>query len=305
MVLWLIKHLRISRPSAYKYIKCERQLTYDQMVTLLNTNLISTIPEFNIVEPTKHGAFWRYNAKDNGAVSSVDFLNVLNRQLALLSPAHDKITFVSAEVPIFYYMFFPRLISFKLFFWNKTIWEMNDDVLLFDETQYLDESYLQLYDENCNYFSRIETIEFWNVGMLSSTLNQINYARLMEWFNTPKVIRQLWDDVFSLIGFMEVLVERGHKFSSVMGELGAGSDIFQNDVYFTNNTYLVEGKFNRVFTSLDNPNFIYTSDPAIINVCRGWIRKMGRHSIPLTDNSALNRKEFFDKLRNSVDQHII
>lgn len=305
LVLWMVKHLEISRPTAYKYIKCDRQMTYDQMVKLLNTNLIGTIPEFNNVDLIKQGAFWRYNAKVNSSTSPEDFLNVLNRQLALLSPGKDTITFVSAEVPIFYYMFFPRLISFKLFFWNKTIWEMNDNNLLFDHTTYQDDSYLQLYEGNCNYFSKIETIEFWSESMLLNTLNQINYARLMEWFTTPKTFKLLMDDVYSLVSFMEELVERGRKLFSDIGELGARSSILQNEVYFTNNTYFVTGKFDRIFTSLDNPNFIYTSDPTIINVCREWIRKMSRHSIPLTENSALNQKEFFDKLRDTVDQHIV
>lgn len=103
------------------------------------------------------------------------------------------------------------------------------------------------------------------------------------------------------MSLLEEIVDSGKKKNFEQTEFGAASFTYQNEIYFTNNTFIVEGTHEWVFTAMDNPNFIRTADPKMFTACRKWITNMKRHCTPLTGNTELNNKRFFDRLRDRMD----
>lgn len=80
------------------------------------------------------------------------------------------------------------------------------------------------------------------------------------------------------------------------------SNIYENEIYFANNTFIVLGGEKKImFTALDNPNFMITTDENLINKCSQWIEGMKSHSTSLTSNKELFRKNFFDKITDRID----
>ena len=186
LVAWLTTNLGITRPTAYHYLSGEREIHYDAMLRLLKTPEASVLSS-GYTPLSGNSSIWEYKKNTLDQMTPHKYIRLLNRHSTQLHPEMDKLCFVSSEIPLFYYMSFPILMAFKLFFWSKTMWQLKDyDNLIFDQNLFQNEIMLSQLESNVDTFCQIQTEEYWNLNMLFNTLSQIQYSMLMKWFDTPK-----------------------------------------------------------------------------------------------------------------------
>ena len=138
---------------------------------------------------------------------------------------------------------------------------------------------------------------------MSNTVRQISYFRDVDMFQNIGQIKKLTQDLYGLCGLMRKMVENGKKFLSNKSSSGAEFNISQNDIYYTNNIFIVNNiNTNYVFSSFDNPNYIFSKDIRIYQKTLSWIKNMDRHCISLSKSNEIVRSKFFHLLQQSIEE---
>jgi len=284
----------MSTSMIYRTLSGERKLTFDE-----GEQLISFLQHHNLLPPDlATGHRWKYSlniAKDD---LPSQFINDLENSMMQLDVKNAKLWLTSYEIPVFYYMQFPELMAFKLFFWSKTIWSpiyKASEVFITD--LWLTAERLSSIQSIYNQYCSIKSVEYLNTNMCINTARQLNYARDMGWFKNIKKYLDLNSLVYELLESLKEKGEKHVKKSPFDSTIKNKVIIKENEVYFTNNIYLIESNSQkRIFAVLDNPNHLSTSDESMVNRIDQWFSDLDTHSIAISHGSDLDKKRFFEQL---------
>ncbi len=303
LVGWITDMLNVSKPTAYNYIHGKRSMNFDSMVLLMNSDFGQKGFNANeVIYNSQKGVLWNYHENGTGDSDSTQYLSKLNEKIKKVSVKDQSIAFATSELPIFYYMYFPALIGFKLFCWSKTVWSSDKADAPFVLSDIITSSNELFLKEIVDHYALLNTLEFWNVNMLDTTLKQIKYFRQMEWFQNIRDYNSLIGDIRNLVLLLQHILERGKKIDYSRNESSGESLVYENDIYFSSNVYMIRGGNREVlFTTLDNPNYMTTTNRNIVGRSNEWIDGMKKHSVSLTGNRGTFKKQFFDNLNNQIE----
>jgi|GEM_PF-1227526 len=297
------EELNISKATSYKYLNNLTEISYNTMRRLLDNSTVREIIENDIKLDAPDIVRWQYPLFNSSYVNTESYLYNLLGYLKLLDPSETRLTLTTYEIPIFYYMYFPELFAFKIFCWSKTIWMDSDQYpAKFDSDEILSSQVLSAISEICDRFNSIPSEEYWTESMFDNTIRQIAYFRDAELFINIKQIRSLVSELYNLVELLRAISQNGQKMKSDRKSAGVETNISKNDIYYTNNIFVVESpKYNFVFNAFDNPNFMHTADIRVKNRTLDWLRSMKRHCTSLTQNNEVKRNDYFNCLIQSVD----
>ncbi len=295
--------LSVSKTTAYKYLNEDSDISYNEMQRLLDHDLIVSIVNNPNKSFNPSRIEWKYLPLEFDTIDPAIFLNRLHDYVSLLEPAKANILLSTFEVPLFYYMGFPRLFSFKLYCWSQTIWQcmgrnwkFNPDYL---EAEKLTELVKNIYRK----FLLIPSVEYWTESILDNTIRQIGYFRDMDAFTSRKHYIELVEDMNSLIEYIGDMLDSQKKLNRTENTEGGKLSIALNQIYFTSNIYLIESLTHKmVFTSCDNPNFLITNNKQMFRHLKEWHKSMQDNSTPLTGNTTLVKKNYLETLRMKLEE---
>ena len=113
----LAELLSISRDSAYRRMRGETVLSLDEIRLLTNKYGIS-LDEF--LNPSKERVSFQLKTRDAVDFSFEKWFNSVleSLELILAAPGKEKeMIYDSKDLPIFHYFQYPRLATFKIYFW--------------------------------------------------------------------------------------------------------------------------------------------------------------------------------------------
>lgn len=304
LVKILTQELNLTRPTVYKYLDNQASISYDNM------QLILSLPVFNDIflqrknnPQTTNEANWQHNSISNSPITPLSYLQTLDNFLSALV-AEDTIIHVSSyEIPIFYYLYYPRIFAFKLYCWSHTVWANNlyggipfhPDLILAPEI-------LDLITSMSDKFNRFNTKEYWTESLFDNTIRQINYFKKMDFIRNIADCRDLSDDLSDLTNVMHSITKSGEKVLFDRQTPGGQVDVFRNDLYFTNNIFIIDSlKTKMIFSAFDNPNYMITTDKKIFDRSIGWLKGMRSGCTSLTQTNDIVRKDFFDCLEFKLE----
>ena len=118
----LMDKFSLSQAAVYRRIKGDTLLTPTEMASLAKLYDISL--DQIIFENTSR-AFFGFNAIADDIKDLETYLKDLKGKLDKFGQMPDAdVWFPTNDIPIFYYCFFPEIISFKLYVWGRNIWEI-------------------------------------------------------------------------------------------------------------------------------------------------------------------------------------
>lgn len=304
--------LSLGKDAVYRRVRLETSITPDEMATLAKHYKLSLD---ELIYKNTETFFFTFNALTRTVHGFEDFLGSVYADIHMLSHIPDAlIYYASGEIPIFYYCFYPELISFKLYIWGKTIWDIpyirsqpySIDLIPFP-------SY-QLSQDIVNLYRRLPTIELWSLNFMDNTLNQIEYQVNTGGFVDNQEAVVLCDKLIELALHMKSMAEHGRKFAPNRDPSTGGSfNLFHNEMIYTNNTILVATPVGKmVYTTFCNPNFLKTSDPDICDFKEKWFKQILERSNKLSQGSGEKMREWFfsrilrkiEVMRNRVQGHL-
>jgi len=123
-----------------------------------------------------------------------------------------KVYSFSDEVPVFHLLPFHHLLSFKLFVWNRSNWNIQQygatyDFSYFDRDAELKSTVAEINDHFISY----ESIDIWGRDFLTATLNQLRYYTKLGAFTRPEDPMLILADIRKMINHLRATAKAGAK----------------------------------------------------------------------------------------------
>ncbi len=297
----LMKVFDYSRDTAYRRIRGQSLLTPTEVAKLARHYNISL--DRLVFEQTNKVMF-TFNAFNQVVTTFDEYFDGILAHLEKVRRIPDlTIYYSSLEIPIFYYCFFPELISFKLFVWGRAIWDLPFTRNLPFSFDLIPPTAIAKSKEMVEFYLQLPSIELWSLNIFDNTLNQIEYHLGAGIFKQKKDALLLVERMESLSHHMRAMAAFGFKRHLKSKEDLSSIDLLHNEMIYTNNTIMVSSPYaSGVFTTYGNPNFLFSDDERIVTYTRQWFDRVIEKSHPLSKGGEKSRNSFFHQLDQRVQR---
>lgn len=293
--------LDMGKDAVYRRLRGVSDLSIEQLSTLAKFYSLSLD---TIIHNREDTFIFNYNIYTDPINSFSDYLKGVKKNFKIIRDYSEaKFYYTTFEIPVFYYCFFPEIISFKLYIWGRSIWNFE---YLKDrpfEFQMVSPDDLELSEEILNTYLQIPSIELWSLALMDNTLNQIEYHLNSGSFKDPQDALVLCEKLVELTKHMRLMAQYGQKYrlNSKPDENSTTFDLYHNEMVYTNNTILAvtnEGK--GIFTSFCNPNFLMGKDQNLCDYTEYWFERLIAKANPISKHAEKNRAWFFNGLLQKI-----
>jgi hypothetical protein len=299
---YLADLLSLGKDAIYRRARGETPLHPDELDLLAN-HFRESIDA--IAFEHSNTVFMSFNGFTHRIGNFMDYLKDLHVKIDQTARFPDShFYYASMEIPVFHYMYFPELISFKLYVWGMTTWGLDfleGKAFDFDLVSYPE---LKKAEEILQLYNTLESTELWSLGIVDNTLNQIEYVSAVNNFTRPEDALLLCDKLLELTDHMQEMAAQGHKFSLKGGPEAAGAPfhLFHNEMVSTNNTLLVSTPVGQaLYTTFENPNFLASTDSRLCRHTEQWLNRVIGKSNAISNQSERARIWFFNRLRRKIN----
>jgi len=289
--------LNISRDSAYRRLRGETILSLDEVRHLTDRFGISLD---TFLAPSKELISFRLKALD---ADESWFRSILeNLQMILAAPSRDKmLTYDAKDLPIFHYFQFPRLATFKLYFWTKTFaYKAKFNTGKYDPKQ-VDNKMIATAEKIWECYAQIPSTEIITGEMLNVTLRQIEYAYDCGMFADRQEAIDLCNDCSLLATHLQHQAEIGSQNTYGTDSPGAKYEVYLNEVLIGSNTIFFKMDSQRVaYITPNNFNIMMTTHEAFCEITARHIENMIDKSMLISVSGKKERIRFFNRVEDSI-----
>ncbi len=221
----------------------------------------------------------------------------------MVKSGKGEITITAMDIPYFRQFGFKSLSRFKLFFWQKSVLNLEqyrhkkfnaqEEILEYEEIVE------QIYFD----YHGIDSAEIWASETLDTTFKQVQYYIESGLFDDEHSLQLVCDNLDELLNKLEREAETGRKSAlSSAGQRSGKFEMFQSDIYLSNNC--VQAKIDdRIYTyvSFNTFNSLMTYDEDFSEESQRWVEQLKSKSILLSEVSEKFRFQFFQKMRQKVN----
>ncbi len=298
----LCKELSISADSAYRRLRGETSLSFEEIQILSKLHNISLDALFE--QETRHVPF-KYNWIDIQAFNYSTYLQSLRKDAEKLSLFGDnEILFIAKDLPFFSNFIIPEIGEFKGFFWQKVALGLDSfKSVKFDVAQLNPENIRTGY-EILKAYNIIPSRELWHPDVLNSMINQIIYCHDCGFFSGKESALTLFDKIEELLNHYQLQAETNRKFlygKEVSGD--SNFSLYYNDVLIGDNTTLLRvGDKKTVYFTHNIINNITTQDDRFAEQTWQIQERIINSSIDMSGEHQSDRLRLFENLHQKVQK---
>lgn len=293
--------LNVSTDSAYRRIRGEKTISFEELYTLCSHYNISLDSVFNAkpnVIPFE-GKF-----VDPASFRFEDYLTAVAQQVSYMASFKRRsMYYLCKDIPLFHHYHFKDLAAFKYFFWHKTLLQSPEFVgKKISLATYPDEIYV-LGKKALDIYNTLDSYEIWNMESLSGTLRQVEFYHDTGAFQTDEDLLKIYASLESLFTHLETQAELGYKFDSndVERKRLAGFHMYFNEVVIGDNSVLALLNESKIcFLTHTGINFMLTRDLDFCENMYSYYQNLMRKSTLISSVSQWERSTFFKTLRKRI-----
>lgn len=297
LALSVAEELGISTNEAYKKIRGDSNLTFQQIIKLSDC---FDIPFLYSPKQSLSVTFSYLSVNED--LDMVNYLrNLLDNIKAIKNSKEKHITITTDDIPVFHFFKYPELTSFKLFFWANSA---NNLEVPFNSS-FLSDEIIEISKALHAAYLEIPSTEIWSKDTITGTLEQIRYAfeagHLTDTGLAIKIVEQVkycLTDMNMYAISSKKTIDPAHTFNwyncDVLGSI----------------SYLVDFKdrmscYNRFNTF----NYLRTEDQAYCRQTKQWMQGLVMKSVSFSGQGEKHRNKYLynafaecDKLLREIEQ---
>jgi hypothetical protein len=294
--------LDISKDSAYRRLKGEKQLSFNELVTVSKAFSISLDELFNLGNENIvfHG---QYVNSENFRLESY-LQSMLADVEQIMGFSKKELYYISKDIPIFYYLMFPEIAAFKFFVWTKTQMQFDEMKLRKFSFEILNPELQDLCMKICKCYTRIPGTEILNADNIINDLRQLEYYKDTNLFADTGDLVIIYDKLNSMVAHMEAQASCGRKF--IPGEEpdtnSASIRMYVNDFFVGDNTIIANANdANYVYLNHAAINFISTGTGEFADYNFEFIQNIIKKSSLISEVGERTRNRFFNLIHERID----
>lgn len=297
--------LNISNDSAYRRIRGEKPLSFDEIKTLCAHYKVSLDQLFHLNNDS-----FLFNgplaSKEN--FSFEKYLEYVLKQANYFNSfEHREFYHLGKDFFIFHLFGFHELTIFKMFFWMKSILQYPFEGKEMVVMQSMRESIFKVTEKMIDAFQKFPSIEIWHDDSINATLRQIDYYRQSKIFPSEEYALTIYKELLEMLNHIEKQAEAGYKFP-VGGKPSAASapyKFYYNEFILGDNCMMaVLNNAKMVYVNHSVLNIITTRDQVFTDYIYQHFQNIMRKSTLISDVGEKERAKFFHYLREKVESRI-
>lgn len=293
--------LHVSSDSAYRRIRGETPLVLEEARQLCHHYRLSLDHLLNL----KSGTVMFQNFRINNLQYSYEkyLTGLLNLAKYIEGFFQKEIVYLTKDLPIFHNFYYSPLISFRYFFWMKSILQHPDFIKKEFEFTCVTPEIESLSRELARTYTRIPSAEIWNTECINSTISQIEFFKESGDFTSAADIKTVYEALEQTVLHLKAQAESGIKF--IPGEESQHQKaiyrFFYNRVILGDNTILVTTDHSRTaYLNYDVLNYMSTSDEEFCNQCNDDLQNMMRKATLISQTGEKQRNIFFNIMLSKI-----
>ena len=297
----IAKVLGISADSAYRRIRGEKTITFDDIQKLSARYKVS-IDKFLHLQT--NGFIFTGNLGYTSENFIELYLNNMLQQFEFMRGFdHKHIYFLPNDIPPFAYFQIPELAAFTFFYYKKSLLHFEEMKDLKFSAKNINEEHTKLGIKVQASFNRIPSTEIWGIDTINSILRHISFYTDTHVFETKEDIICLYDKLEALINHLEKQAEHGLKFNygKSPDKDSATYRMFHNDLITGDNCVLAETGDKKVtYINHNLINFMFTRDVGFNNYTFETFQNAIQKSTQISLVGEKARARFFGRLRMKI-----
>lgn len=296
------KLLDISTDSAYRRMRGEKSITFDELYKLtihynisldqlMNIQRDGFFFQGNILNPQTH----RYDAYMKGMMNTLAYFNSFQKK---------DFYYLGKDLPVFHYYQFRELAAFKYYFWMGTLMffpEFKNKKISLDD--FPDELF-EMGQKNLALYNQLDSFEIWNMESMNSTLRQIEYYLDTGMFNSDKDALRVYEAMEKIFYHLEEQAKLGYKFEwgdTAKIPLGKYNCYFNEIVLLDNSMMAVLDDYKLALIPYTAINYMMTRDLSFCDNMGNYIQNLLKRSTKISEVSEKERARFFRKIHDRID----
>ena len=294
--------LGVGKDAVYRRLRWDTLLTPDELSALgqkFNLSLDGYVFE------DANTVFCSFNPFTKQIKNVSDYLEGIHKLMGRVQHLTDaSMYYVTSDVPLFAYFYFPEILQFKIYIWGRAVWQFEYlDDMKFD-FNVIGPHGMQMAQDMLKYYIKLPSVELWSADILDNTLNQIEYHVNSGHFSNLEDALTLCNKLTDLANHMETTAKLGYKFMPNQPKELKGGDIklYHNEMVYTNNTILFDTSAGKaIYSSYTNPNFLKINDQRLCEFTFSFFEKIRTKSILISEQGESQRSKFFNRMRKKVE----
>jgi transcriptional regulator with XRE-family HTH domain len=295
----LAEVLQVSPDSVYRRLRGETALTVDELLKICRHYHLSP----DVLTQTESGVV---NFQYQLLQSQEDFFQYFcsfRDQLRQLAKAgkQAQVIYAADDVPIFHHFQFPEHAAFKMYFWMKSVLNIQSLAGKKFTPDMLPAPLLAVGREVYDLYCQVPSIEIWTEESANSTLNQILYCWESGLFEHHRDAAKIVEQTHQLVEQVEQQAEVSSKLSGARN--GGDFSMYHAEIQIGNNIVLVKaGPQQMVYIRHQTFNTLKSTNPTFCAETEQWLQNEIRKSLPISGVAEKQRYQFFQKIKQKIDR---
>ena len=297
------KLLEISSDSAYRRMRGEKQITFEELYKIATHYKLSLD---QLMEIETGGFVFQGRIVDSRIFTFREYLTGMMHNMNYFNSFKGKEFYYSCkDMPIFHHFHFREIAAFKRFFWMKTyVQSPGFAQKKFSFSDYPDEIF-ELEQKVLSLYNQMPSIEIWNIESMNIIFRQIESYIDGNVFESDKDVLLLYEAIEKLWNHLEKQAASGYKFNyddpdeTPLGEF----KMYINEVLLGDNSQLLILD-NVKISSLTHSTFNYmlTRDVAFTENMYQHFQNQMKRSTLISKVSEKERSWFFRIIRDKIQK---
>lgn len=293
--------LGISTDSAYRRMRGEKTITFEELYTIATNYNISLD---QLMDINSGAIMFQGQYLDKQTFRFEEYSTSLLQNMAYMNSFKEKEFYYSCkDLPIFHHYVFREIAAFKWFFWLKTYFhfpEFEKRKFRFadfpDELFAIDQKVLNLYNQ-------IPSVEIWNIESMNIFFLQVEFYRYGQVFESDNDAFILYEAIEKLWDHLEIQAALGYKFNYNDPEQKptAKFKMYFNEVLLGDNNMLVVLDGSKLsYITHTTINFMLTRDVTFNENMYNHLQNQMKRSTLISAVSERERTRFFQIIRERI-----
>ena len=288
--------LGISTNSAYRRIRSEKFLDFEEFVLLCNH---FKIPLDAFVSITNEKFIQcRYSPMDLRNVENyLDYLHDLwnNLEGVVRSKPNGEVILSAVDIPLFQYGSYKELVQFIIFSWNSGVYgytgKYEDFIKEYDLS-----GILNYYGKNADSYLHVPSTEIWTIRTIERLVKLLSYHSEMGHFSDENFPFFLCEQLMQLINTLEQWTENGTK-----GSNGMPFKLYISEIHLSNTFILFKtSETSKCALKLFTINHFDIADETFCREAEQWLNNSTRQATLISGASQRERHKFFAGKRQKI-----
>lgn len=294
--------LDLSHDSAYRRIRCDKPLTIEELFKLKSHFGIS-IDAFG--EDKGNNVMFVSSLIEHEQFKISNWIDKISEDLLQISESKNiEIIYAAKDPPLFHYFQFPEITAFKVFFWEKTLFQFPEyEKKIFD----LDKINQEIFKKGRKALAlttKIPTIEIWNEFIFRILLSQIRFYWESGLFAKKSHLKNLLDKMEKWLLHIQKEAELGFKF--LYGSQPEGIEntfqLYSNEVILNDDTILVKTDHGyAAYLTFNGLSLLKTSNQKFCTELNKYFHGLMKKSNLISLSGAKERNRFFNEQLNEIN----